>query len=957
MSRKITSVDLSNSQKQTLRNSFSERTGKPFRSIFEIRQQLGVSTADYAYAILQEQYNDAIDTKRKAERARQARERRAQKKVVAKKIPVLMDHTYTKIKNNFSKERGQFDPIGIPESRDDALNRSLMEDLKKLSKKLVGVTDFYVQLFGQGYILHNTYSDPESIFWEVLVKFFFPEGSDPEENANNRIYNGLPNIGDSTRVVVLLSNTVIPEKLQQKYRDGGEKHCVIQPIYDLFMGYASNSKSDESRKKLERTARQIKKYEEIYPNGVPEENMTEIGKVARLCIIIHDILGNETIRYNPTSTKFIRFTNTRINHLDSGYLCFDDRPQKISKDELNKIVLEHDKNNEFYLLRSNQNGYLSIKSIRGCWEVENKENDIMKEFSESIDIHKCSYDALKYPEMNELIVESRIVNAAPMPLCEKPDDIIGAEHIDLTKAYTQHKLCPYYQGFMGVIHQWRKLNITSGVGKFLEEHLGTFQFEVTSKNNEFLNMFGIFSGFKYTLPSVEILYFIREFKMTCILKAGCWGSRFDFDYTDEMLENRRYCLWAGKNGMQNNENIYTFKGSSEWASHIATTIGKENVGFFEKYNIITCKIKNKVSYTRHHILSFITSYTRINMLEIIRKIPRESLIKVILDGLYFRGDIPDISLPHKKNKELKTHERFREFWYYPSVVDCGKWPEYKQEFDGRCILAGAGGTGKTHTILTDKGFVNTRYVVPMHSLGQEVRNKYNVSYDTMHKFIGKDCLSRRQESRSIPSVVLIDELTMHDGDDIDKAIEMYPESLIFVAGDIDSKQWFQCRNGNDGQFTNLWRQDWRYVFFEKDYRSLDDDLRKFKIAVRQKMREVFTDGKSGDSRLINKWVKENYKTISINEAMSKFVSGDIWIAGTHATNKKLLDNGVVSGFIKNKQISFSDGEKRGSFTIHSFQGLTISDKRVFISLDNFEYAMFYTAISRVRKFDQIILVN
>lgn len=932
MSRKITSINLSNSQKQTLRDAFSKRTGKSFRTITAIRKELGVNTADHAYVILQEQYNDAIDTQRKTERARKAREKRA----AVKKIPVLMDHTYTKIK--------------------EGLNRNIIDDLNKLSKKLVSVTEFYVQVFGKGYILRNKYTDPESIYWD-LFQFFFPEGSDPD-NRNSRIYEGLQNIGDSTRVVVLLSDTIIPEKLRQKYRDGGEKHCVIQPIYDLFMGYASNSKSDESRKKLERTARQIKKYEEIYPNGVPEENMTEIGKVARLCIIIHDILGNEIIRYNSSSTKFIRFTNTRVNHLESGHLCLNEKPQKVTQEEITKIMCEHDANSEFYLLQSNNYGIVSIKSVRGCWAIENKENDIMNEFSKSIDIHKCSYDTLKYPEMNKLILESRIVNAAPTPLCDKPDDIIGAEHIDLTKAYTQHKLCPYYQGFMGVIHQWRKLNITSNVANFLETHLGTFQFEVTSKNNEFLNMFGIFSKFKYTLPSVEILYFIREFKMTCILTAGCWGSRFDFDYTDEMLENRRYCLWAGKNGMQHDENIYTFKGSSEWASHIALTIGEQNVGFYEKAGIITCKIKNKVSYTRHHILAFITSYTRINMLEIIRKIPRESLIKVILDGIYFRGDIPDISLPHKKNKELKTHERFREFWYYPSVVDCSKWPEYKKEFDGRCILAGAGGTGKTHTILTDKGFVNPTYVVPMHSLGQEVRAKYNVYYDTMHKFIGKDCLSRREEMKSVPSVVLIDELTMHDGNDIDKAIEMYPESLIFIAGDIDSKQWYQCRNGINGEFTNLWNGNWRYVFFEKDYRSLDNELRKFKLDVRQKMREVFTDGKSGDSRLINKWVEQNYKTISISEAMSKFESGDIWIAGTHATNKTLLENGIVSGYIKNKQITFErDGEARGAFTIHSFQGLTISDKRVFISLDNFEYAMFYTAISRVRKFDQIILVH
>jgi hypothetical protein len=348
------------------------------------------------------------------------------------------------------------------------------------------------------------------------------------------------------------------------------------------------------------------------------------------------------------------------------------------------------------------------------------------------------------------------------------------------------------------------------------------------------------------------------------------------------------------------------------------------------------------------------------MFEIMSKIPSESLIKVMLDGLYFRGDIPDVKIPHKQNKELKIHLGFREFWFYPSSVDVSNWPEYKKEFDGRCVLAGAGGTGKTHTILTDKGFINPRYITPMHTLGIEIKNKYSVQYDTMHKFIGKGCVSRREEMHSVSSVILIDELTMHDGDDIAKAIEMHPECLIFVAGDIDKKQWFQCRNGNDGQFNNLWMpQDWKYVFFEKDYRSLDTELKKFKLDVREKMRSVFTNGEIGDAQKITSWVMLNYNTIPMSDAIKEFREGDIWISGTHATNKKLLENGVVSGYLKNKQIVYSseDAEKRGSFTTHSFQGLTISDKKVFVSMDNFEYAMFYTAISRVRKFNQLVFVR
>lgn len=922
MPRKINSLYFSNDQKATLRNFISAQTGRTFRSITDITRYLQTTTSDHTYEVIRNLYNDSIDVERRRIRAESARKARQEKKET-KQIKVIFDKKYSN---------------GI---------NSLNTDLKQVAQKLIGKSSIYIQHDGKNAIIKVNGSDSDAIYWNTLYPYFF-------QYIDGQIVSILK---DNSRLVILLSDEIIPLKLQQKYRDGGEKHCVIEPIYNLFMSYANNSVSKESKKKLERTATQIKKYEEVYPDGVPEEDMHIIGKVARLCIIIHDILGNEITRYNSSSSKFIRFTNTRINHLEYGNLCLDEKPEKVTQERLDELIYEHDKEGVFYLLRSNTESVNMVKSIRGCWAVANPENDIMQEFSKSIGIKKCAYDALKYPKMNELILESRIINAAPTPLCDDPNEIENANHIDLSKAYTLHKECEYYKGFCGVLHQWRKLNVTFHVADFLEEHLGIFQFRVTNEN-AFLKRLGIFKGQLFSLPSVEILYFIKAFKMTCVLTAGAWGSRFDFDYTDEILENRRYCIWAGKNGMQYDSSTYSFKGDSKWASHLASVIGTENVSYYSSAKTISCKIANKVSYTKHHILAFITSYTRINMMEIMRKIPSESLIKVVLDGIYFRGDIPDVKLPHKHN-ELKKHIGFRDFWYYPSKVDVSSWPEYKKEFDGRCILAGAGGTGKTHTILTDKGFINPRYVVPMHSLGQDIRNKYGVQYDTMHKFIGNGCLSRRSETENIPSVILIDELTMHDGNDIQKAIEMYPECLIFVAGDIDSKQWFQCRNGDNGEFKELWQpMDWRYVFFEKDYRSLDNELKKFKLDIRQKMREVFTNGKTGDAMKIKNWVLENYKTISMEDAITKFTTGDIWISGTHKTNAELLSKGIISGYIKNKQIVYEPegAEKRGSFTTHSFQGLTISDKRVFITMDNFEYAMFYTAVSRVRKFEQIILV-
>jgi hypothetical protein len=127
------------------------------------------------------------------------------------------------------------------------------------------------------------------------------------------------------------------------------------------------------------------------------------------------------------------------------------------------------------------------------------------------------------------------------------------------------------------------------------------------------------------------------------------------------------------------------------------------------------------------------------------------------------------------------------------------------------------------------------------------------------------------------------------------------------------------------------------------------------------MKKIFTDGGLGDSAKVCAYVKQNYSTMSFDNAVSMFQPGDVWIAGTHKTNKKLLESGIVSGYInKNKEIVYSEeagAVQRGSFTCHSFQGLTLETQRCFMSMDFFEYAMLYTSISRVRNFSQIILVE
>jgi hypothetical protein len=365
------------------------------------------------------------------------------------------------------------------------------------------------------------------------------------------------------------------------------------------------------------------------------------------------------------------------------------------------------------------------------------------------------------------------------------------------------------------------------------------------------------------------------------------------------------------------------------------------------------------------------------------------LIKVILDGIYYRGEVVDIEIPHKNNKDMKRHIGFKDTWYSPctnhgvNAVNTQLWDNMDARFDipaGKVpnvvVLTGAGGTGKSHSVLQNGTIPKVLYVVPTHILGRKMKLKTGCEYTTIHKLIGvklKEGSSETEKTRSYrdefrePACIFIDELTMIEKSWIDKAIEMYPNSKIFIAGDVDTNQWYQCRNGYTGNFSKVWMPTAAHhiVDYTTDYRAKDQDLKDLKLAIRAEMKRIFT-GETVDIARMRIFIKDYIskhaclKSCSFEEGASMFLKGDIWIAGTQKTNKLLLEKGVSSGYInKYKEIITEEeegAEKRGSFTTHSFQGLTLESERVFISLDFFEYAMLYTSISRVCNINQLVII-
>jgi hypothetical protein len=835
---------------------------------------------------------------------------------------------------------------------------SIVQRFMQGCERLVGKNQVFAQLTCEeggidiGQLITIQGNTGEAIYYNIIRNtFLYPEGSD--DFLLHVGYRSAPFTEGWERYpfrFVVLNETEIPsERIRQQFRNG-VKHCILQPLIDLYEKMSANSEKKSSKDKCRQKANQLRKLLEVYPNGVPEDKMEEVAKIAQRKIAFYDILGGEMMAFNEKSTKTLHFTNTRRDHVEEGRITKNMDWISVSREELDRLIKETESGHR--LINGTVKHPYMLRTLDACYTTSNEDEEYAK-FDKPF--KQFGLNAIKHHEVNAFLKSGCLINSAPVRMTEVEDivednieDDKEMKHIDLSKAYTQDKVCPYYQGIFAMPHHYARGEFDR---EFLKTHVGIYQFIVLKRVGGNLEKLGLRIGC-YDLPSPEILYLMdKGVKLKVI--AGCWGSVVDIEYTPEMLEKdknglSRYAIWAGKLSQNNLTDTFTFNGDREWASHLKFQLGEDKVAWFEDMKMITVTVPKASHKTRHHMLSFITAYLRINMLETMSAIDGE-IHRVICDGIYFKGTIGEVAVKYK-DKPVKNSHAFGSGWYRETECSTRLWPLYDSRFDGNCVLAGAGGTGKTTSVFNYGGLLNPLYVVPTHELGKNSGKRYC----TVHRYLGigaegKPCETYNQKY-GVPNVILVDEATMIEASWIERIIAM-PHTQVIIAGDIDGKQWYQCRGGYPGNFSKIWNDpSWRYVFYETDYRALDDKLKTLKLALRSEMKRIF--GSGAEEIQMRHFIKTRPDLrgdiYTMKEAMEATGGDDIWICSTKKRIAMLKEAGIKS--------KWGESEEPG-YTIHSFQGQTISNRRVFITLDAFEYAMIYTAVSRVREFWQIVFVG
>ena len=742
-------------------------------------------------------------------------------------------------------------------------------------------------------------------FYELVKQFH--DGPTGEDNF-------IPNILGADQILLFKPKKIEGVNLKQIFRDNHQSNCVFIPIRNTINEILTGEMSINTRQKYQQMLDRLSQEEVSFPNGVPHDEIIPLSKRLGFRIELTDIIGQTFLENGAKNTKAkIKLTNTRMNHVDN---YTDESAQEITDEEMTALYKSLRSSNEFYLIYNDTDRIRTIKTLNGTFTIKDADQSLIDQMNQQV--KSAGIDAIKYPELNDFLKEGRVINSYVVKFREFNNQV---KCWDMKKAYSQYNTAPNYEGFPYLIHQFRPISkiINTGIYEF-----------VINKSTELSRLFGLIADQTYILPSPEIKWWITNGVEVEIIK-GAFGSTLDITMTQEFINKKLYNKWIGKLSASDNfrHTKHTFPADLQFVQHIASVYPKTYYTGFRKEAQV--QIPNKHVSTKHHIGAFFTSYTRLHMLNVLQHIPINEIYGVELDSIFTTATITN-PLFREKERIFTDQTFYAEKWYSKTIKTYNPIKPLHELITTNTLLSGQGGSGKTYSILEDKGYIEPLYIVPNHELGKNS----NRNYRTIHKLIGLGTAPLYTEY--IPSVLLLDEITQYHEDMIYETFRQYPHSLILLAGDIDSNQHYQCRGGYTNNYMPIYKPDIPIVNYTNDFRSKTETLKQMKLDLRSFMKQIYTDGGTSDTHKIRTYLKRNYKHISINEAKELATEDDIFLWGTHKSQKRL------DGF--------------NSKGVHEFQGQTINQPtKIFIINDWFEYAMPYTAISRATDHNQIIFVS
>jgi hypothetical protein len=874
--------------------------------------------------------------------------------------------------------------------------------LKKVFRQYSGQTIKVARKFFKDGVVESAITEPVpkkgfNSWWRGFTKSFVYVDSENIFLADEFFKGGI-----QPQLLIMTADKVGTSNYNQFFLDG-TTHCVFTPIKDWAVHTLTNCKTKSSEKKYNAIINKITKLEDKYKSGVPTENFQSICDQLQIGIEI-DVPSSsldKNTQYIKTRSqkkplKNFKFINTRLNHIELNNITnkenYIEKPQQF----LNELVHESIINKDFIMWKGHSNNIRQVNTLQAIYKIQEKDgylkevNDFekfnnLKEFKleyfsnkqlskfllNNINVNQSIIFDHPYPQFTEkgyIYEELNKLDLEELMLLEQEDiteterEIIqfiknsqNLNHIDMTKAYTRGSDCSYYQGYLGKITDFRKTDKIEGLGIYMIHNIKNIppllqKLKVLYEYNAY--------------PSPE-LEFYKSLGITFDIVLGCWGSSNDINFGNDWNEGmfkkeygiRHYCRWYGCLQKVNKYERYNFNCENLEFAKLNNRGSSCDIRFneYEKTGII--EYKKTKAYHSAHIASFINSYCRISMIEQLLKFKDiNQIIAVQVDGIYYKGDVEIGKLfsIDKKPKGIKY------IYGQEYIIDVeNDLTTFSNIANHRInnkieIHTGQGGAGKTHNNLIDKGLISPLYIAPSWKLARNKQINYNIDSSVYYYLVSNDpdlYLPLLQNYNTL----VFDEISMLSEEDKQIIIKRFKNHKIIFCGDIG----YQLPPIEGSQFCT---ENYPIILHKTNHRCQCNKLKNILNLCRKKIR-------SGKDTIDDDILK--HFTLTDKDDINYSVQ-DMILAKTHIKKDFYTDKykNLEKYYIKENTKDYCNGQiiigqkpqncksvLQHAYTIHSVQGETAPNK-LFIDMDKMcDLRMFYTAISRAKKYEQIILIK
>lgn len=776
------------------------------------------------------------------------------------------------------------------------------------------------------------------------------------------------------QLLILSQNKVDGEDYNQYFLDG-VNHCFLHPIKTWAEGCLEKSKSKSAEKKYKAIINKVLKLNIDFVDGV---NESDIGQICdNLQIGIQIDLPSTSIdkktkyidyKSHKKPLKVFKFINTRLNHIELNECQSKDEYIECTQTELTEIHNTMKDSGEFIMWKNRAKGISQINTLHNVYKLTDKEGylEAVLEFEKENNLRDYKVNHYDNPELSQFLKDNCHINQSI--ILDEDYNLEQLKHIDMQKSYSRGMDCPQYEGYLAKVTDFRQCNEIVGLGIYEIENIN---FHIAEhRGNELIeNLKVLHSGEAY--PSPELKYY-QSLGITFDIVAGCWGSSFDIKFTDNMFKKEydvsHYCKWYGTLMMCSLKERYNFTCENlQFAKLNAKNEGGADIRFNEHTGHGLIEYNKKDVYHNYHIAAFVTSYARLNMFNQLKQFEDiKQIVAVQVDGIYYTGDVEMTNLFEKKEKQTIESIKTEEF-IQPSMgcVEHEDLPVNRPHGHNLVeVHTGAGGCGKTHYNLTDKGLQSILYVAPSWKLARRKKKDYPNCEVSVFYYLLDDDPERWREILKKYSTVIVDEISMLSDEDKYIILNRYSKLKIIFCGDLGYQlppisPLFDKIKKTEFIVGNL-----PVIEHTTNHRCKCPEL----AGVLTQLRELI---KNGVQFVDNSSETLFGKNIISSDNMNYNIE-DMILATTHRakdfytqkykhmekycvlSNSKDLSNGEI--VIGPKPVGVH-AEIRHAWTVHSAQGETATHQ-LFIELQGMRKTRsLYTAISRAKYWNQVIFVK